>query len=308
MYDYLQNISYQIIMENEKLRRILLQIVYTEYKNIFEKLEGIRYAIIKGEVLSLLSYNQLGLRCYNDIDILVSRNNIAKVDAIFKSFEFDSPKITRENNLILKLFSHQTLPYRKKAESNKVIFDLNFDIFWGEYTGKRVDIDDFLSDTIDMNIYNCKVKALTPLKSMVQLILHHYKEMNSIYLLSSYNTIKYNMFKDVFYLLKSNTETISLQKLFAISSSYGIIPYVFYILYYTNQVFDDQLLKKYVEAFKTPEGINLLDYYGLAKKERKPWRVDFKTRLEAENLYDFIKNDLTDVDLEKIEQNKRIFC
>lgn len=91
------------------------------------------------------------------------------------------------------------------------------------------------------------------------------------------------------------------------SAKYEIIPYVFYILYYTGQVFDDNDLRQYIEAFRTPEGEALLNCYGLCTKERKEWKYDFKTRLESENLYELIKNDLTDKDREKISINKRIF-
>ena len=185
--------------------------------------------------------------------------------------------------------------------------DLNFDLFWGEYEGKRIDISEFLSDTIEMNIYGCKVKTLPAFKAMVQLILHHYKEMNSIYHLAGHNCIHYNMFKDVYYLWKNNQEAVSLEKLYAISSEYEIIPYVFYVLYFTNWIFQDDDLKKYVKAFETPEGVELLDYYGLAEKERKPWKVDFQTRLEADNLYEFIWDDLTEADVEKLERNRKIF-
>ena len=158
-----------------------------------------------------------------------------------------------------------------------------------------------------MDIYGVRVKTLPPLKAMVQLILHHYKDMNSIFLLATRKSIKYDMFKDVYYLLKNNLDTITLDKLYAMSSRYEIIPYVFYILYHTGQVFDDEILRQYIEAFKTPEGEALLDYYGLCVKEQKKWKCDFKTRLEAENLYDLIKDDLTEKDKEKIAINKRVF-
>ena len=131
--------------------------------------------------------------------------------------------------------------------------------------------------------------------------------MNSIFLLATRKSIKYDMFKDVYYLLKNNLDMITLDKLYAMSSRYEIIPYVFYILYHTGQVFDDEILRQYIEAFKTPEGEALLDCYGLCAKEQKKWKCDFKTRLEAENLYDLIKDDLTEKDKEKIAINKRVF-
>ena len=90
-------------------------------------------------------------------------------------------------------------------------------------------------------------------------------------------------------------------------AEYEIIPYVFYVLYYTGQVFEDEMLKQYIEAFRTPQGEALLNYYGLCSKEQKEWKYDFISRLESENLFDLIKNDLTQKDKEKIAINKRIF-
>ena len=78
-----------------------------------------------------------------------------------------------------------------------------------------------------------------------------------------------------------------------------------YFIFYT--IFKDSILQRYIEAFKTPEGEALLDYYGLCDSERKMWRYDFETRLKADNLYNLIKEDLTERDNRKIDINKRIF-
>lgn len=131
--------------------------------------------------------------------------------------------------------------------------------------------------------------------------------MNSIYLLATRKSIKYDMFKDVYYLLKNNLDTITLDKLYAMSAEYKIIPYVFYILYYTGRVFEDNVLRQYIEAFRTPEGEALLNCYGLCEKERKEWKYDFKTRLESDDLYSLIRDDLNEHNLRKIAFNKRIF-
>lgn len=214
---------------------------------------------------------------------------------------------SREDRIFVLTNSHQLLPYTKNINGNSIYIDLNYDIFWGEYEGKRIDIEEFLSDTIEMEIYGVKVKTLPPLKAMIQLILHHYKDMNSLFLLATRKSIKYDMFKDVYYLLKNNLDAIPLDKLYAMSAEYEIIPYVFYVLYYTGQVFDDDVLKQYIEAFRTPEGESLLNCYGLCEKERREWKCDFKTRLDSDNLYDLIKEDLTERDKEKIAINKRVF-
>ena len=271
-------------------------------------LSEIPYANIKGEVLSLYAFGRYGQRSYGDIDILVSRKNLHKLENMLMQYGYTSTTKTRADRVLMISGSHQTAAWCKLTSRKfKSVVDMNFDLFWGEYTGRRVDIDQFLSDTIETEIYGVRVKTLSPLKAMVQLILHHYKEMNSVYLIAEHNCIKYSMFRDVYFLLKNNNDVISLDNLYALSLEYEIIPYVFYILYFTNEIFNDQELSQYIEAFRTPEGVSLLDFYGLAANERKLWKVNFQTRLESENLYELIKDDLTELDLAKLKRNKKIF-
>lgn len=273
---------------------------------------NVPYAVIKGEPLSVLAYGTNGMREYADVDILVDKKNLKIMEDILLAngydIEYNKNFLTsRESRCISLLYSHQLLPYRKIVNRMVYAIDLNHDILWGEYEGKRINIDEFLSDVIEIDIYGIKVKSLPPLKAMVHLVLHHYKDMNSIFLLATRKSIRYDMFKDVYYLLKNNLDTITVDKLYTVSLEYEIIPYVFYVLYYTGQVFDDELLKQYIEACRTPEGEALLNCYGLCDKERKEWKCDFKTRLASENLYNLIMNDLTDEDREKIAINKRVF-
>lgn len=292
--------------------RVFLSIErYIQLKKILSDVTA-PYAVIKGEPLSLLCYNEKSVRDSQDIDILIDRQHISYFERLLQENDFirlmnQNEFVNRESRILCISQSHQIPPYVKETSNQQIEIDLNFDIFWGEYTGKRIDIAEFLADTIVQDIYGCKVKALSPLKAMVQLILHHYKDMNSLFLLATRKSIKYSMFKDVYCLWKNNQEAISLEKLYAISSEYEIIPYVFYVLYFTNWIFQNSDLNRYVDAFRTSEGEALLDYYGLAEKERKTWRYDFKTRLESDNLYNLIKDDLTEKDQEKITINKRVF-
>ena len=288
------------------------KLTYEEVAPAIQKLSTVRYSVIKGEALSITAYNKVGNRISSDLDVLMSRKNLHIFERELLELGFEKQHAEniieqRTSRVLMLSGSHQISPYYLRKAPFTLSIDLNFDIFWGEYMGKRVDIDDFLSDTIDMEIYGVKVKALPPLKTMVQLILHHYKDMNSIFLLSTRKSIKYNMFKDIYYLLKNNRNSITLDKLYAISSKYEIIPYVYYILYHTGLLFEDCLLKEYVLAFKTLEGETLIDCYGLNELERHHWKCDFKTRLESQNLYELIKNDLTEKDIEKISINKKVF-
>lgn len=290
------------------LQRVISKKRYEACSDLFLSLKRQQYVVVKGEPLSLLAYRKLGERHSSDIDFLVPKKSLKLIEDILGKNIFVSNSISRSDRILMLSSSHQVQPWSKDiAVIGNVTIDLNFDLFWGEYNGKRIDIEQFLSDTIEMEIYGVKVKTLPPLKAMVQLILHHYKEMNSIYHLAGHNCINYNMFKDVYYLWKNNKNDITLERLYSLCSEYEIIPYAFYVLYFTNWIFKDEELQKYVDALRTAEGEHYLDYYGLAEKERKPWKVDFQTRLETDNLYELIKDDLTKEDIEKLERNRRIF-
>lgn len=280
--------------------------MYEELQFVVEDLSN--YAIVKGDALSIQAYGKVGARTYGDIDILISKKHINNIEKMLLEHDFHSNQNSHGDRVMMLIGSHQVASWHKNSLlCGQVIIDLNFDILWGEYEGKRIDIEEFLSDIIEMEIYGVKVKTLPPLKAMIQLVLHHYKDMNSLFLLATRRSIRYNMFRDVYCLLKNNLDAIPLNKLYALSSEYEIIPYVFYVLYYTGQVFDDDVLKRYIEAFRTPDGDALLNCYGLCEKERREWKCDFKTRLDSNNLYELIEEDLTERDKEKIAINKRIF-
>ena len=277
---------------------------YVALKNVFKKMNDINYSVVKGVPLKLLCGSRT-TDIYADVDILLDRKSIGIVNTILNQNDYYN-NTKRENRIFALTSTHQTMPYSKIYNSHEKV-DINFDIFWGEYEGKRIDIDEFLSDAIEIDIYGIKVKTLPPIKAIVQLILHHYKDMNSIFLLATRKSIKYDMFYDLYNIIKNNEDIITIEKLYKTSEMYGIKPYVYYMLYYTRQVIEDELLKKYVEAFRSSEGEALLNCYGLCAEEQRNWRYDFKTRLEAKNLYHLIENDLTEQDKKKIAINKHVF-
>lgn len=286
--------------------QIIARAQYQEIAKVLSSFSG-TYAVIKGAPLSLLIYKDVMKRPLGDIDLLVPKGQLDQLTEALRVHGFFCKYENREDEILSLLFSHQTKPYVKNTPGSPTYVDLNFDIFWGEYTGKRISIELFLDDTIEVNVHNTIVRTLSPIKALIQLILHHYKEMNSIYLLYKRNSINYRMFEDVYFLIKNNRDTISRQSLYELAEAYEIIPYIFYVLYFTNQIYKDQDLQKYVDMFNTADGLALLDYYGLAPGERKCWSVDFCTRLECENMYELIKDDLTKSDYAKILRNARIF-
>lgn len=283
------------------------EIFYNDFKGII----NYKYlTLIKGESLSLYEYGKLGRRKSSDIDLLIPREEIQLIENNLQKTGY-LPTCTCEYNRKSKIFclssSHQ-LPSFLKVENNiKVEVDVNFDLFWGEYTGKRIDVGEFLENNFcKQNIYGLDFNVLTPLNSLIQLILHHYKEMNSIFHLIKHNTINYAMFNDIYRLLINN-KTICVNSVYELCKKYDIMPFAYYIFYYTNEIFKDDYIRSFVNKTYNCYGRELLDCYGLSERERKHWNVDFKERLNSINIYDLIKSDLSKNDLIKNGINSNIF-
>lgn len=278
---------------------------FREIKPVIESFD-FPYAVLKGEPLSVMAYGKLGQRKSGDIDILLAKENISKATAILERYNFKPTNTCREREIFMHSFSHQITPYGKKTGLLYTEIDINHDIFWGEYKGRKIAIDDFLSDVIEISVYNYKVLSLTPIKAFIQLALHQYRDMNSIYLLALRKKIKISPFLDIYFLLKNNVHTIPVDELYEICERFCIIPYVYYVLYHVNTIFPDLMLKSYVQAFETDVGLELLGCYGLSSEERKNWRYDLQTRLNSNDIFQLICDDLTDRDMAKIEYNKKM--
>lgn len=282
---------------------------YNQLDKILRKVD-FPYAVIKGEVLSLACYNKIGIRPSGDIDILLERKNLKQFENILQSEGF-FPSIDQASERIARIFcisnSHQLLPMVKNTCNQNIEIDINFDIFWGEYDGKRCDMGEFLSDTMEINLYGVNIKILPPMKALIQLMLHHYKDMNSIFLICINNSITYEKFKDLYYFLKNNIDYIQVDTVETICNDYNIKEYIYYMFYYINLIYKGEF-EEYVQALKTKRGDQLLNCYGLTDRERKIWKVDYVTRLQTKNLFQFIQADLTEHDWKKIEQNTKLFC
>lgn len=283
-------------------------IFYSSLIEMENELNAINYVIIKGEPLSMLAYGCYGNRSSHDIDILIERKDISIVNQILNNHGFYQLEraLSRQERIYANQ-AHQTFSYIKKVAENTIVIDVNVDIFWGEYEGKRVNISDFIKNSVEMNIYGFKAKVLRPMEALVALSLHHYKELNSLHQLArGEHPYKPKLFNDIYYLIKNNS-CISAQAFYDICCVYGIIPYAYFVLYYTNKYIGNEVLSDYLTLFETAEGINLLECYGLTNRERKKWRISFEDRIQATNLFEIIKEDLSQEDIHKIRLQKKIF-
>lgn len=290
-------------MNNAMERKGLLSFLSTQLT--YSKLSNINspaFAVIKGEPLSMYAYGTSGRRICADVDILIDKQNLSLlIETMQKNgYIFQNDK----KNLAVK-YSHQTPAMYSQINGIYSYIDINFDLFWGEYLGKRINVSEFICDRKKMNIYGYEIPTVSPIKMLIIEILHHYKDMNSIYKLSQ-NSIRKQMFDDIYFLLINNTNTINLEDIVDLCKVYDISKYAYFVFYYTNLVHKNEMLEKLIKYLYSKEANVLLNYYGLSDKERKAWKVSFAQRLEK-NTYELIKDDLTEEDRKKLYINRVIF-
>lgn len=277
----------------------------------FFKNASFPYAVIKGAVLSSAVCQDPYRRVSGDIDILICRRDADKAKALLKSCGFVQGRVTesgivpfsRKEILYQTSTSHQTAPYIKET-SNKlcpyVNVDVNMDILWGECE-RRSDMDAVLSHTEKHSLFGMDFYKLTPEMEFVSLCLHHYKDMNSIYLLSKGN-LCVGLLCDIYFYLKNVSP--SANKIAEISREFNVGRYVYVCLSHTMEIFEDTLLIPYVDALKNDRDDRLLNSFGLNDTERKYWDIPLKERMFHPDLPRYMQKFLTEADLEKIRINR----
>lgn len=313
-----QTYSYQLCKDNLRKKEAGVKarncFRYYHLKPVFAAIEDIPYAVIKGEVLSKRAYGGLGYRNSGDVDILISRNDREHLARILCKYGFEPDlrdesgnmrELTREEKVMYK-FSHQVVPFVKRVDGkNLIILDVNVDIFWGEYAGKRVAVSEFLSDPMEMELYGVKIKTLPDVKHFIALCLHHYKEMNAIYNFALTNPFNEKMFEDIYRFYHSTIRN-NIKEVSDFVFSYQLEEVFYYLFYYTSVVFKDSDMQKDADIFKTQKGVESLDYYGLSSNERKKWCIPFSERMNNHDLLQAIKSQLTQSDAQKMDLSLKI--
>lgn len=285
---------------------------YKACEAVFSALEGIEYAVIKGAALAHTAYGNTAFRRSSDIDLLTSRKNVDEIKKILLQNGFIQGRIvgkelvpfSRQELLYHSALSHQTAPFLKKTGSRFcpiVNIDVNMDIFWGE-SKKQSDMDCFLKNTEKIELCGITVKKLSAAAEFISLCLHHYKDINSIYLLSQ-GSLKLSLFCDIYFYLTNNPLDVS--ELKTLCERFDTAEYVWYCINAANELFCDYKLLSYLEALDSENARALQDCFGLDKNERKKWNSDLCSRLFKSGVKEDFLLLLSEVDLEKIEANKK---
>lgn len=171
MSDLLINDSYMQCVD--ELSQVLTQ---------FDK----KYAALKGAVLCR-NY-PLGCRTSNDVDILVSSDDVSGLGNILAENGFVQGyvrdgvfyKASRKEIITSKMMRGETVPYVKEVNKPLLKYfelDLNFSL---DYKSGSDNVREMLLHTESVRIQNKKILTLQPLFFFIHLCCHLYKEMTTL--------------------------------------------------------------------------------------------------------------------------------
>lgn len=193
----------------------------------FEK-EEIKYAVLKGFHFNQFLYKKSGAisRAYNDIDLLISRDSLSKINNILQNNGFfrgdydpktnSIRKYTRKEEMHYLLTSHQAPQYIKPSQyysispSNLLIVDVNFSIFEGGMKVDPISSELLLSNCIynswDNNIayYSLQVED-----DLLQLIYHIFKDTQYQTKISDNESLLLGSFCDLYMLISQKNRKIN---------------------------------------------------------------------------------------------------
>ena len=292
---------------------IALKERYNICGNLFSEI-NIPYAIIKGVPLSQTIYKDSYLRFSADVDILVSRKNLNIFKEIIEEKDFVQAKImngkmvpaTRKETAFHTLYSHQVFPYMKETQNKLVPYvnlDVNFDVLWGE-SNKNIDVDFILTYVEQSCFEEITFYKLKKEMEFVCLCLHHYKDMNSLFLLSV-KGLKLGQYCEIYEYIQN--VKMNFNEVVYICETLDVGKYVYCCLYQTYQIFKDPILNSLMLLLNQYKDLSLCNSYGLNEKEQKRWDIPILDRIFHPNIFSYIENNLTKEEKEKIMLNVKNF-
>ena len=315
--DYLirhfQNAGYQNKLNfNHTLNTISVKERINSCKCIFSQTE-FPYAVIKGPVLSQVLYDDPFWRNSKDIDILVCSKDLDKCKQIlinngFIQGKFKNGKFyhyTREEILFQTSLTHQIASFVKLTDNPTcpyIYLDINTSILWGE-CNEPLDLSYVLSHCQYTSITNIKLLKLSAEMEFVELCLHNYKDMNSLYLLSR-GTLTFGLYYDIY--LYINNSHIDLSILKEICSILNVGQYIYACLYLVNELFEDEKISSIILELEKFKNESILHTYGLTEEERKPWGISLLDRLFTLDVPKYVMSMFDENEKEKIKINERL--
>ncbi len=292
-------------------------IMLKELAPVFENFDkhGIKYALCKGINTAICAYKHIGDRRFYDIDILVDAIDLESATKILNKFAFVQGRYDRKNNKVVDVerhtslfflaYTHQVARFVKVLPQTRMkymLVDVNHHVLWGEAKEKyeSFNIKEFLTNTEEIEYNGVKFKVLKKEFALMHMSLHLYNDMNSLTMLCDRKSYFLRGFLDLYLFIKNNKIAWSLLE--KESKRLQIKSYIYYALYYTALVMDDDSILSNIS--ETDDFASIYrDFFGLTDTERKTWKHSLWERIFCEDKEAMMQDYFDEADTKKVNYN-----
>jgi hypothetical protein len=268
LYKYLHH-SYQVqkMMAEDQLK-------YTaKVCELFEK-NNIPYVVLKGVVVSSFVYNDLGLRDFNDNDILIHPNHVKEATNLLLQLRYKQgsssqltkiKESTRKEKIIRSFSSHEVIPFilnlSNKIFSKQHIIDLHFSVNLMTNIRNTDLLESWLDRRVKVEVGEHSISTLDLENLMLFLCEHFYKEAVSKRDLQMYKDILMYKICDIYYLIRF--KDINWKSLVSKAIEIGFQKQLYFTLMYVNEVFGLDDVMDYITRVNPSEAgfLNKVYYY-----------------------------------------------
>lgn len=216
---------------------------------------NISYILLKGISLSIYVYSDLGLRDFNDNDILVHPNDIEKAKQVILNLGYEQGetkhltkviKPTRRELLVRKMSSHEIIPLVKDVSDSELlltqhIIDLHFSV---NLMTKKHDnnlLMDFFESAIKIDFHDKKISMLNKENLLIFLSEHFYKEAVCHRDVLMYKDLLLYKLCDIYYLIEK--EDIDWNYIIEFTKKYNMSEQIYFTLNYIQEIFKVEFLE-----------------------------------------------------------------
>ena len=205
---------------------------------------GVPYALLKGAYLC--GKYPVGYRTSNDIDVLISPDDVGKVSATLKLAGFKQGYVksgkfteaTRQQIIESKMTRGETVPFVKEIKLSYIKYlevDLNFSLDYknSDYETLRK----MLERTETVNVRNSIIRTLCPEDFLLHLCAHLYKEATTVPWIRMKRDMTFYKYCDIYMLISEMNEDEQ-NSLLAAANENGLEKELSYCLNSINSFFD----------------------------------------------------------------------
>lgn len=250
--------------------------------------QGLKYCVLKGPILQEIIYPPF-TRLYNDLDILIQRENylffkkiLNKHDFFYENNKYNTEK---ERERLFLLLNTYEFPAFKKVlcDDNRLYIDLQHDYTLSKQLNYSIDIDKEMNLSSSMIINSTTISYQNLLYLLIHLCTHEFGDSVTISEIISNKAFRLRNFGDIVGLVEKYINEFRNSDFYELVKSTKTIMPVYFCLYYCTQLYSvSKQFKTIVEELgKEITDFSFLDQYGFenGKDGIHTWKCSFEDRL-----------------------------